>query len=230
MGQNKSACLSTNDGDTLPLDDLVDVEIAFNMIGVHRFGYDWRGDITRLVRLGSLGKKRDRSAMMGRWALKALLQCVQNGWLPLFYFIGERPTRRIEFYRNPDGLALHALYPKPLDNEAGGQIELDGGAIYPCMVDIGGLPALLTRKFGAKTARRGPARRFTEFDEALDLYFLSHPIKTPHKDIISALGVIFKGEWPGSTVRHARINEAIDRALKRARTVKTPDGPPDGQR
>jgi hypothetical protein len=213
----------------LPADDLDHLEIAFNMLGRHRYGGAWGKGMARRVRLGHGARKLSEHDRMARWALKALTQCVENGWLPLFYFVGEQHVRRVEYYRNPDGFALHALYPKPTDDgEAGGQIELTIGDIHPCMVDIGNFVLTLQRKFGAASKRRGPKRSFLDFDAALDKFYEDHPTATPAKEVIDTLRGTFKGKWPGDTVMYERIAEAAQRALDRIRSTETPEKTPDG--
>lgn len=216
---------------SLPADDLAHLEVAFDLLGKHRFGGEWGKNMSRLVRLGERSKAPGELGAMARWALDALTICVQNGWLPLYYFEGDSTVRRIEFFRNPDGLVIVALYPKPTDDiEQGGMIEVSGGGIFPCMVNLADFDSVLVRKFGAAQKRRGPRRQFSDFDDALDDIFQTLSTGTSGKDVISALRLTFKGQWPKRTTMYARIDEAAQRAIVRARSGKTSDVTADGER
>jgi hypothetical protein len=168
---------------------------------------------------------------MAQWALDALTICVQNGWLPLFYFQDVDQVRRVEFFRDPNGPALVGLYPKPTDSaEDGGMIELAGGDIFPCMVNLADFDKVLTEKFGLASGPRGPRRQFADFDDALDTLFETHPVGMNRKDVIAELAKTFKGVWPRRTTIYGRIGEAVDRARARVRSAKTTDKTSDGQR
>ncbi len=127
---------------SLPADDLGPLGNAFDMIGRHRFGPRWTKDMAMAVRLGQRSRDREKRAR-ANWALKALNQSVENGWLPLVYFKG---SRRIRYADAPESPALYALYPQPSD-KLDGQIELKDHGIYPCMVDTSGFAEVLRRKF-----------------------------------------------------------------------------------
>lgn len=197
----------------LPLDVLVHLKDAFDQLGRHRFGRSlWSNDMARAVRLGVKSVEPEK-LKRAQWALTALIQCVQNGRLPLVYFVG---TRRIWYFENHDGQALHALYPEPEDGEPG-MIELaDGGGIYPCMVDVSGFPEVLKRYYGPPSSRRrGPKRGFADLDAKLDGYFVGHYIGTRTVDVyrdIKAENPDLK--WPSPTVWKQRIKEARERAEK----------------
>ncbi len=180
------------------------------MLGEHKFGAQWPSDMSKRVRLGRKQSEpiADNGVNifdMGRWALAALVQCVQNGWLPLVYFVGDR---RIWYYSSSGEPPLHALYPRPT-SDAEGQIELAGGGIYCCMVDLRNFSRILRTKFGERSAaKRGRKRQFEEFDQALAEFFLHNPPMTPAREIIEFLNASFKGPWPGRSTRYDRIEEA----------------------
>ena len=199
----------------LPTDDLRHLEEAFNRLGEHKFGSQWPSDMSERVRLGSKQSEsvEDGEAdilSMGRWALSALEQCVQNGWLPLVYFVGDR---RIWYYSSSGEPPLHALYPRPT-NDAEGQIELVGGGIHSCMVDLRNFSRILRTKFGEKSAsKRGRKPRFEDFDTALDDFFRDNSVRTEPKNVIHALKATFGGEWPQHTTKYNRIEDARQRAM-----------------
>lgn len=202
----------------LPTDDLRHLEEAFNRLGEHKFGSQWPSDMSERVRLGSKQSKSvaDGEAdilSMGRWALSALEQCVQNGWLPLLYFVGDR---KVWYYTSSGEPTLLALYPKPTTEEYG-QIELFKGGIHPCMVDLRDFSKILIRKFGEKSAtKRGPKRGFKDLDMALDNFFAQNsPSKENHEVHLELRAQKPELHWPGKTVRNERINEAKHRAKMR---------------
>lgn len=204
QGEQVVASLCTSNLD-LPRNEIVHLRTAFDILGRHRFGDGWSTTMFMVVRIGTKGFSADERAR-GDWALRALVQCVENGWLPLVYF---PENRRVRYFENSDGPSLHALYPQPTDEE-GGVIELTKGEFYPCMVDISNFKQMLRTKFGQKSGRkRGPTRTFNEVDEALNQYFEQNPSSKSNMDVYSEL----KAEkptllWPGKTVRNERINEA----------------------
>lgn len=188
-----------------PPDKLVHLRTAFDLLGRHRFGGAWSLDTFMAVRVGFKDVTADHLAR-GRWALKALVQCVENGWLPLIYY---PVNRRIRYFDDRDGPSLEALYPQPTDEE-GGLIELAKGKMYSCMVDINGFESTLRARFGQKSSRkRGPDRQFKELDEALEQYFSENPTSKKNIDVYSELrSQKVTLDWPGKTVRNERINEA----------------------
>lgn len=190
----------------LPTDDLRHLEEAFNALGKHRYGAQWPTDMAGHMRLGPKSNElSEHDVEMGRWAISALVQCVQNGWLPLVYFKGDRRTW---YYSSSDGPSLFALYPRPTDDDEG-QIELEGGKIYPCMVNLRDFPKLVRAKFANKrTAKRGRKRQFNEFDEALAELFSHNPPGMRASEVILSLKASFKGPWPGRATMYERINEA----------------------
>jgi hypothetical protein len=200
---------------SLPAGDIVHLRRAFDVIGRHRFGSLWAKDMAVAVRLGQRSRWREKRAC-GQWALKALTQCVQNGWLPLIYFAD---GRRIRYFESPDGPGLHALYPQPTDDE-GGQAELAGGDIYPCMVDASGLASVLRTKFAkAGASKLGRPPRYTEINEVLDRYFADAWPDTPNGQVIKDIGCLVPPEQlPKSTTLHDRINKAKERAKTRLRS------------
>lgn len=193
---------------SLPTDDLGGLGKAFHMIGRHRFGPSWTKDMARAVRLGQRGRDKEVRARAS-WALKALTQCVENGWLPLVYFAG---GRRVRCFDASDGPTLHALYPQPTD-DLDGQIEVEGGDIYPCMVDASGLSDVLRQKFPKPPANRtGPRRGFLKFDEELDRFFKDHPLDMRGCEVIHDLGKILpKDSLPSGATAYRRIDEARKR-------------------
>lgn len=208
--------MDAKNANKLPADDLVELEVAFDMLGRHRFGAAWPENMAERVRLGRGISGRDELDTMARWALGALMQSVQNGWLPLIYFVGERRTRRVVYYDEPDGPALVALYPNPA-MEAGGQIELADGAIYPCRVNVRGFAALLAERFGQR-ARRGPKSNFEEFRAALDYFYLENPPSASAAETINSLRKWFTGAWPKKTALYDHIRDAQLRAIERLRS------------
>jgi hypothetical protein len=200
---------------SLPADDLVHLSTVFDALGSHRFGFPWAENMAATVRLGQRSKDKDLRTR-GQWALEALTQCVENGWLPLIYFVN---GRRVRYFENTDGRALHALYPKPTGDEAG-QVELAGGHIYPCMVDASALGGLLRNKFPNPVAsKRGRPRRYTEINEVLDRYFADASPDTPNGEVIRDIGRSMAEEkLPKSTTLHDRINKAKERAKARLRS------------
>jgi hypothetical protein len=116
---------------SLPANDLGPLTAPFNQLGKQAFGAEWPVNMAMKVRLGKRSGDLGERAK-GQWALKALHQCVENGWLPLVYFVD---GRRVRYFEAADGPTLHALYPQPTD-DLDGQIELAGGDIYPCMDSI----------------------------------------------------------------------------------------------
>jgi hypothetical protein len=200
---------------SLPADDLVHLSTVFNALGSHRFGFPWAEDMAVTVRVGQRSKNKDLRTR-GQWALKALTQCVENGWLPLIYFVN---GRRVRYFESTNGPALHALYPKPTCDEAG-QVELAGGDIYPCMVDASSLAELLRRKFpNPVTSKRGRPPRYTEIDDVLDTYFADRSLDTPNGEVIRDIGRLMDEEkLPQKTTLHDRINKARDRAKARLRS------------
>lgn len=193
---------------SLPADDIVPLGNAFDLIGRHRFGQRWTKDMARAVRLGQRSRDREKRAR-GNWALKALRQCVENGWLPLVYFVG---SRRVRYFDASDGPTLHALYPQPTD-DLEGQIELDGGDIHLCMVDASNLSDVLRRKFPNPSANRtGPHRNFLRFEEELDRYFNDRPLDTRGCEVFRDLGKILPEEFLPSRATAYRL---IDEARKR---------------
>lgn len=201
-----------------PTDALVPLGVAFDMIGAHRFGARWTTDMTAAVRLGQRSRDPDQRAL-GCWALKALTQCVENGWLPLIYFSGRK---RIRYFEAPNGLALHALYPRPTSDFVG-QIELDGGDIFPCMVDVSRLGQTLREKFGKRQGNsRGRPPEYREIDGVLDTYFMDNPPSTPNVNVIQDIGrLVAESSLPRKTTLHDRINKARDRAKDRAIRIQS---------
>ncbi|RIA46564.1 hypothetical protein DFR49_1106 [Hephaestia caeni] len=193
---------------SLPADDLGPLGNAFDMIGRHRFGPRWTTDMARAVRLGQRSRDREKRAR-GNWAVKALTQCVENGWLPLVYFVG---GRRVRYFDDSHGPTLHALYPQPTE-DLEGQIELKGGDIHPCMVDASDLSDVLRRKFPKPSANRtGPRRNFLRFEEELDRYFNDHPLDTRGCEVIRDLGKILPEEsMPSRASAYRLIYEATKR-------------------
>lgn len=193
---------------SLPTDDLGPLGNAFDMIGRHRFGPRWTTDMAMAVRLGQRSRDREKRAR-ANWALKALNQSVENGWLPLVYFKG---SRRIRYADAPESPALYALYPQPSD-ELDGQIELKDQGIYPCMVDTSGFAEVLRRKFPKPAANRtGPRRSFLRFEEELDCYFNDHPLDTRGCEVIRDLGKILPEEsMPSRATAYRLIDEATTR-------------------
>ena len=211
-----------------PLDDLVHLKDAFDQLGRYRFGRTlWSDDMARAVRLGTKNVEPEKMER-AQWALTALIQCVQNGRLPLVYFVG---TRRIGDFENHDGQALHALYPEPEDGEPG-LIELaDGGGIYPCMVHVGGFPEVLKRYYGPPSARRrGPKRGFADLDAKLDAYFVGHYIGTRTVDVYRDIKAENPDlDWPSPTVWKQRIKEARERADRAMGSKDNSDQTPTGR-
>jgi hypothetical protein len=196
----------------LPADDIVSLRTAFDLIGKHRFGPLWTKDMVTIVRLGRrTGRKDER--VRGLWALKALRQCVENGWLPLTYFSNDR---RLHYFEGSGGLALHAVYPQPTDG-AEGQVELARGGIFPCVVHTRGFGDLLRDKFAKPIASQtGPRRGFLEFDKALDQFFESHPLDMRERDVIAELNKAAPPlMWPSRGTVYRRICEAKERARER---------------
>jgi len=200
---------------SLPSDDFVHLGTVFNALGRHRFGARWPEDMADTVRVGQRSKNKELRTW-GQWALKALTQCVENGWLPLIYFVD---GRRVRYFESTSGPALHALYPKPTCDEAG-QVELAGGDIYPCMVDASGVASLLRTKFpNSASSKRGCPPRYTEIDEALDRYFADASFDMPNGEVIRDIGKLVAEEaLPKKTTLHDRINKARDRAKARLRS------------
>lgn len=203
----------------LPSDELKHLEDAFNALGKHKFGTQWPTGLARHMRLGPKSNELSKHDVeMGRWAISALVQCVQNGWLPLVYFRG---VRRIWYYSSSNEPSLFALYPRPTDDDEG-QIELEGGKIYPCMVDLRDFPKLLRTKFEKQpTAKRGRKRQFEEFDEALAEFFNHNPPGMRASEVILSLKASFKGPWPERSTMYERINEA--RSNARMSGIPIPD-------
>ena len=201
---------------SLPTDDFAPLATAFDKIGKYRFGPEWSANMAATVRLGKRSRDPDQRAK-GQWTLRALTQCVENGWLPLVYFKG---TKRVRYFDASEGPALRALYPQPTDDQ-GGQVELEDEGIYPCMVDTSGLARILREKFGKpKLSTRGRPRRYVEIGRVLDEYFKSHPPATPNMVVIKDVGgLVPKAELPGDTVLHERVNDARDRAITRMRSA-----------
>lgn len=197
----------------LPADDLGHLEEAFNKLGEHKFGAQWPSDMSERVRLGSKQSKsvEDGEAdilSMGGWALSALEQCVQNGWLPLMYFVG---GRRIWYFSSSGEPPLHALYPRPTDHVEG-QIELVGGGIHHCMVDLRCFSQVLRAKFGERQ-KRGRERGYEELDAELDSFFDQNPIETRKKDVIAYVNAaLHKSAVPARSTLYQRIDEAVERA------------------
>jgi hypothetical protein len=200
---------------SLPADDLVHLSTVFNALGRQRFGFTWAEDMAATVRVGQRSKNKDLRTC-GQWALKALTQCVENGWLPLIYFVD---GRRVRYFESTDGPALHALYPKPTCDEAG-QVELAGGDIYPCMVDASGLAGLLRTKFlNSAASKRGRPPQYTEIDEVLERYFADASPDTPNGEVIRDIGrLVAEEKLPKKTTLHDRINKAKERAKARLRS------------
>lgn len=196
----------------LPTDDLANLRTAFDMLGSHQFGSLWTKDMAATVRLGQRSKDKDLR-VRGQWALKALTQCVENGWLPLVYFMGDR---RVRYFESPDGLALSALYPRPTDAFEG-QIELRGGDIYPCIVDIAGFHGVLRSKFALPGApKRGPRRKYPEYEQALDQFFAVSPLAAPYRAIINELRqTLPPSQLPPRSTEYRLIDEAKGRAPSR---------------
>jgi hypothetical protein len=201
---------------SLPADDLGGLGKAFHMIGRHRFGPIWTKGMETAVRLGQRGRDKEVRARAS-WALKALTQCVENGWLPLVYFVD---GRRVRYWDAPDGLALHALYPQPTD-DLDGQIELEGGGIFPCLIDTSALERVLREKFGrTQFDMRGRPPQYRAINEVLDQYFRDHPTGTPNKNVISDVGkLVAESDLPRKTTLQDRINKARDRAIERIRSA-----------
>jgi hypothetical protein len=200
---------------SLPSDDFVHLSTVFNALGRHRFGARWPEDMADTVRVGQRSKNKELRTW-GQWALKALTQCVENGWLPLIYFVD---GRRVRYFESTNGPALHALYPKPTCDEAG-QVEFAGGDIYPCMVDASSLAGLLRRKFpNPATSKRGRQPRYTEIDDVLDTYFADRSLDTPNGEVIRDIGrLMVEEKLPQKTTLHDRINKARHRAKARLRS------------
>lgn len=193
----------------LPADDIVTLRTAFDLIGKHRFGSLWTKDMATTVRLGRRTANRDERAR-GQWALRALRQCVENGWLPLIYFSN---GRRLRYFEGSGGLALHALYPHPTDG-AEGQVELARGSIFPCAVDARDFGDILRNKFAKPNANQtGPRRGFLEFDKALDQFFEMYPLDMRERDVIADLSKAAPTlNWPSRGTVYRRIGEAKARA------------------
>lgn len=201
---------------SLPSDDLVHLGTAFDLIGKHRFGPLWAKDMAAAVRLSCRRAAPTEKRVRAQWALKALTQCIENGWLPLVYFADDR---RVRYFEGSNGLTLHALYPRPTD-DAEGQIELTGGDIFPCMIDKAKLGDVLRAKFAKPTANRtGPRRSIVEFDEAVDRFFDDNRLDMPNCDVIAGLGPLREEHWPQRTTMHSRINEVRARAIARIRSA-----------
>lgn len=198
---------------SFPADNLAHLRTAFDMLGNYRFGPLWTKHMAATVRLGQRSKDKNLR-VRGQWALKALTQCVENGWLPLVYFMG---GRRVRYFESPDGLSLSALYPQPTD-AVEGQIELRGGDIYPCMVHIADFHRVLRSKFALpNTIKRGPSRKHTEFDGALDRFFENNPLSAPYRAIFEELRHTLRPcSWPPRSTAYRRIDEARARATGRA--------------
>ncbi len=214
-----------NSGDEFPADDLQHLQVAFNQLGRHKFGSAWPTDMVDSVRIGKRPPRGSDRQIMGQWALRALKQCVQNGWLPLVYFDGDR---RVWYYSNPDGHSLHNLFPRPTEDECG-QIQLANGEIHFCMVNLRDFASVLTSRYSKKaSARPGRSREYKDFDEALDRLFLDHPTSLKPKEVKALLSSYFKGKEPGRTTVYTRIEEAQERAIVRHRPEIMPDSNSDG--
>jgi hypothetical protein len=193
----------------LAADDFVPLRAAFDMLGKHLCGPLWANDMATVVRLGQRGTNPEGHAR-GRQVLRALVQCVENGWLPLLYFVDHR---RVWYFENPAGPRLVALYPQPTD-DGEGQIELEVGSIFPCMVNVSDFLGVLRTKYARPSAhRRGRPPRFLELDEVLGRYFAHNPTSTPNGLVIRDLGALLGDDQiPGKTTLHERINAARNRA------------------
>lgn len=198
--------------DQFPDDDLSPLHDAFDLIGEHVFSVQWPSGMTKHVRLG---RRRVAGELyyMGKWVQKALVQCVQNGWLPLIYF---KDGRRIWYFDSSNEPCLYLIYPQPTD-ESFGQIELEGGAVYECMVDLRGFRKLLRAKFGdGAKAKPGRKRGYPQLDIALTNYFEKFGRSDPAKDVITYLEqILTKADWPRSqSTLYDRIREARDRSQR----------------
>ena len=208
--------------DEFPQDDTTHLSVAFNMLGRHKFGAQWPKEMTKVVRLGPRRRNYDpESRSKGQWTLKALRQCIHNGWLPLFYFTDGPSGKRINYFENPNGPPLDALYPQPIDDEECGQILLHDNEIYWCKVDVSEFASVLRTKFqDGAIGKRGPVRTFKGFDNALEIFFKENPTGLRNGEVTNALKLTFKGTWPEKTTRNIRINEARDKVIAERRTAK----------
>lgn len=196
-----------------PCDDLVQLSIAFNMLGKHRFGRVWMaaGDMTIPARIGQFRRHSPDIIAMARWANKAIVQCVRNGWLPVIYFEGDR---RFRYFDNPNGREVSRVHIRPIDHDERGQVEFDEGNMAYCMVDVDSFPETLKNKYPApSTLTPGPSREFAAFDTELDAIFRDIPVRSAPRDVIAELKRRFSGDWPERTTRYERIREARQRAL-----------------
>jgi len=197
----------------LPDDDIVQLSVAYNMIGKHRFGGSWTsaGDMTIAARMGQSRRHAPEILSMARWTMKALFTCIYNGWLPLIYFEGDR---RIRYFDNPDGRSIWRVHVRPVDGDERGQVEFEKGDMAYCMVDVGKFLETLKSKFSEQDVPKpGRPRKFPEFDDALDKVLSVIPAGSKNKEIIAEMGSQYSGGWPGKSTQHVRINEARQRAL-----------------
>lgn len=198
---------------SLPVSDHVPLGTAFDIIGKHQFGPLWANDMAAAVRLGRRRAFDIEKQARGQWALKALTQCVENGWLPLVYFADDR---RFRYAEGSGGPTLHALYPQPTDDTEG-QIELVGGDIFPCMIDTAKLADVLRAKFAVQEAsKRGPQRKHLEFREALERLLESGSMGASYRVYFDELRQILPpSSWPPRSTVYHLIDEARKRAVDR---------------
>jgi hypothetical protein len=196
-----------------PGEDIVQLSVAFNMLGKHRFGQEWEtvGDMTLVTHLGQSRRHSVDVRAMAGWANKAMMQCVRNGWLPVIYFEGDRRHR---YFDNPNGREICRVHVRPLDNDERGQIEFADGSTAFCVSDVCGFVGVLKAKFGARAEiKPGPKREFAEFDAPLDLLFQEISPRTSTADVRRAINKAFKGNQPKKSTLYQRIDEARERAL-----------------
>lgn len=196
-----------------PRDDLVQLSVAFNMLGKHRFGQAWDavGDMTIAARIGQSRSHSPDILAMARWANKAIVQCVRNGWLPVIYFEGDR---RFRYFDNPNGREVSCVHIRPIDGDERGQVEFEDGYTVYCVADVSGFTDIIKAKFGARAEYTpGPKRKFADFDAALDKLFREISPRTPTVDVRRVINKTFEGDRPQKTTMYERIDEARERAL-----------------
>lgn len=204
-------CMASNFD--FPRDDLVQLSVAFNMLGKHRFGQAWDavGDMTIAARIGQFRRHSPDILAMARWANKAIVQCVLNGWLPVIYFEGDQ---RFRYFDNPNGREASRVHIRPIDGEERGQVEFEDGYTVYCVADVSEFTDTIKAKFGVRAEYTpGPKRKFPEFDAALDELLREMAPASPTSEIIRAINKKFKGESPQSTTLYQRIDEARARVL-----------------
>lgn len=204
-------CMASNFD--FPRDDLVQLSVAFSMLGKHRFGQAWdaAGDLTIAARIGQSRRHSPEILAMARWANKAIVQCVRNGWLPVIYFEGDR---RFRYFDNPNGREVRRVHIRPIDHDERGQVEFADGYTAFCVADVSGFLDVVKEKFGVRAEYTpGPKRKFLECDAALDELLREMPSACPTSEIIRALNKKLKTKLPEKTTLYQRIDEARTRAL-----------------